>query len=73
MNVADKFTLEEIILVKSCNTKRKDSAILILKKYLMEKYINNYDAGMTEIIHHTFDKLQKLPEQDFIELIDYPI
>lgn len=73
MNVIDNFTLEEIYLVKSCNTNRKDSTIQILKKYLIEKYVNNYDAGMIEIIHNTLDKLQKLQEQDFIELIDYPI
>lgn len=73
MNVIDNFTLEEIYLVKSCNTNRKDYAIQILKKYLMEKYVNNYDSSMIEIIHNTLDKLQKLQEQDFIELIDYPI
>ena len=39
----------------------------------MENYVNNYDAAMTEIIHNTLGKLQNLPEQDFIELIDYPI
>lgn len=73
MGATDSFTLEEIMLVKSCNTKRKDSAIQILKGYLMEKYVNNYDAGMVEIIRNTLGKLRDLPEQDFIELIDYPI
>ena len=83
ITITSKFTLEEIYLIKSCNTKRKDSAIRILKRfkkeiqilnrYRMEKYVNNYDAGMAEIIHNTLGKLRDLPEQDFIELIDYPI
>lgn len=73
ITITSKFTLEEIYLIKSCNTNRKDSVIQVLKGYLMENYVNNYDAAMTEIIHNTLGKLQNLPEQDFIELIDYPI
>lgn len=36
ITITSKFTLEEIHLIKSCNTKRKDSAIQMLKGYLME-------------------------------------
>lgn len=67
MNVTDNFTVEELVLIKSCNTNNKGSAIHILETYL------NMDAVMDEIIQHLIDKLQNVPEQDFIELINYPI
>ncbi len=66
-NVTDNFTVEEIFLILSCNTNNKGSAVQILKTYL------NDDAGMNEIIQHSIDKLQKVSEQDFIELISYQI
>lgn len=67
MNVTDNFTVEELVLIKSCNTNNKGSAIHILETYL------NMDAVMDEIIQHLIDKLQNVPEQDFIKLINYPI
>lgn len=66
-NVTNNFTVEEIVLIQSCNTNNKDSAVHILRTYL------NDDASMNEIIRHSIDKLQKVSEQDFIELINYQV
>ncbi len=64
----DKFTIEEIMLIKSCHTKDKDKAILILKSYLKD-----VGSEMAETIRNTIEKLQKLSQEDFLEAVNYPI
>lgn len=64
----DKFTIEEIMLIKSCNTKDKDKAVLILKSYLKD-----VGSEMAETIRNTIDKLQELNQEDFLEAANYPI
>lgn len=67
--VEDKFTLEEIILIKSCNTKDKEKAIQIL-----DSYLEDVDSEMAEIVQNTINKLKEIQDQkDFLELADYPI
>ncbi|MCI8774746.1 MAG: hypothetical protein HFI50_12620 [Lachnospiraceae bacterium] len=61
------FTLEEIYLIKSCDSDNKSGVIKEL-----EKYLNHVDAGMEEIIHNALDKLYEITDKEFIDLRNYP-
>jgi len=69
--MSEKFTIEEIMLIKSCNTKNKDKVVLILKSFL--KDVKDVGSEMAETIRNTIDKLQELNQEEFLEAADYPI
>lgn len=62
------FTLEEIYIFKTCNTTNKNKSIQVLKTYL-----NTDDSAMKEMVQSVIDKLHKVTEQEFLELINYPV
>lgn len=62
------FTLEEIYIFKTCHTTNKDKSIQVLKTYL-----STGDSVITEITQSIIDKLRKATEQEFFELINYPL
>lgn len=64
----NKFTLEEIYVFKTCHTANKDKSIRVLKTYL-----NTVDYAMKEIIQSLINKLYEATEQEFLELINYPV
>lgn len=61
------FTLEEIYLIKSCDSDNKSGVIKEL-----EKYLNHVDSDMKEIIHNTLDKLYGISDMEFTDLRNYP-
>ena len=63
-----KFTIEEIMLIKTCNTKDKDKAIRIL-----DSYIKDVDPAMVETIQNTITKLKEQNQEEYLEAADYPI
>ena len=67
MDILNDFTIEEIMLIKNCNTRDKKSAIKTLKLYT-----DSEDSGMNETLHNTISKLHGVTEQEFIELLEYP-
>ena len=62
------FTLEEIYIFKTCNTTNKNKSIQVLKTYL-----NTDDSAMKEMVQSVIDKLHKVTEREFLELINYPV
>ena len=62
------FTLEEIYILKTCHTTNKDKSIQVLKTYL-----NTGDFAITEIAQSVINKLRKMTEQEYLELINYPV
>ncbi len=64
----NKFTLEEIYLIKTCNLKTPDRDRIIkeLKGYLDL-------AGMEEIIGKVLDKLEKATEKELQELWEFSL
>ena len=62
------FTLEEIYIFNTCNTTNKNKSIQVLKTYL-----NTDDSAMKEMVQSVIDKLHKVTEQEFHELINYPV
>ena len=63
-----KFTIEEIMLIRSCNTKDKDKAIRIL-----DSYVTDVDPAMAETIQDTIAKLKGQSQEEYLEAADYPI
>lgn len=63
-----EFTIEEIMLIKSCNTRDKDKAIRIL-----DSYIEDVDPAMAETIRNTITKLKRQNQEEYLEAADYPI
>lgn len=68
MDILNDFTIEEIILIKNCNTRDKKSALKTLRTYA-----DSGDPSINEISYHTRIKLRDVTDQEFIELVDYPI
>ena len=64
----EKYTIEEIMLIKSCNTKYKDMAIQILNSYMRD-----VDSEMAKTIQNTIVKLKEQSQEDYLEALDYPI
>lgn len=61
------FTLEEIYLIKSCDSDNKSGVIKEL-----EKYLNYVDSDMKEIIYNALDKLHGISDKEFTDLRNYP-
>lgn len=61
------FTLEEIYLIKSCDS---DYGSGVIKE--LEKYLNYVDSDMKEIIHNALDKLHGISDKEFTDLRNYP-
>lgn len=61
------FTLEEIYLIKSCDSDDKSGVMKELKSYF--KYV---DSDMAEIINNALGKLSKLSDEAFADLRNYP-
>lgn len=61
------FTLEEIYLIKSCDSDNRSGVIKEL-----EKYLNYVDSDMKEIIHNALDKLHGISDKEFTDLRNYP-
>ena len=68
MAITDKFTLEEIYLVKTCNTHDKDMAFLLLQTYL-----SHVPWQMSKTILHLLDKLEVLTDEEFAEIVSFPV
>lgn len=66
MNIMDKFTLEEIYLVKTCNTHDRNMAV-----HLLQTYLNHVPSQMARDIIHLLDKLETLSDEEFAEIITY--
>lgn len=63
-----KFTLEEIYLIRSCNSKCRTKIVNELNKYLK---IN--DATIVEMANNVLTKLNKASDDELLEVIDYPL
>lgn len=61
------FTLEEIYLIKSCDSDNKFGVIKELGKYL-----NYVDSDMKEIVRNALDKLHGISDKEFTDLKNYP-
>ena len=68
MDILNDFTIEEIMLIKNCNTRDKKSALKMLRTYA-----DSGDPSINEISDHTRIKLHDVTDQEFNELVDYPI
>lgn len=68
MAITDKYTLEEICLIKICNTHDKDMAVQLLQTYL-----DNVPSKVVEIINQLVNKLQRLSDEEFVEIVTYPL
>ncbi len=68
MNITDKFTLEEIYLIKTCNTHDKNMAIQLLQTYL-----NHVPPQVAEMIRNLLDRLRELSEEEFAEIVTYSV
>lgn len=66
--IMSNFTLEEIYIFKLCHTTNKDKSIQVLKTYL-----STGDSVIIEITQSVIDKLRKATEQEFLDLINYPL
>lgn len=66
MNIMDKFTLEEIYLVKTCNTHDRNMAV-----HLLQTYLGHVPQQMARDIIHLLDKLEMLSDEEFAEIITY--
>ncbi len=68
MKTLNKFTLEEIYLIRSCNLKTpdKDRIITELSGYLEL-------AGMGEIVRMILGKLENATERELQELWEFPL
>lgn len=63
-----KFTLEEIYLIRSCNSKVRTKIINELNKYLK---IN--DPAIVEMANNALAKLNKASDDELLEVISYPL
>lgn len=63
-----RYTIEEIMLIKSCNTKDKDRAIQILGSY-----IGVVDYEMAKLIRNMITNLKEQSQEEYLEAADYPI
>lgn len=66
--ILNKFTLEEIYLIRTCNLKTPDRDRIIneLKGYLDL-------TGMKEIVERVLDKIKKATERELQELWEFPL
>lgn len=66
--ILNKFTLEEIYLIRTCNLKTPDKDRIIdeLKRYLDLE-------GMEEIVGKALDKLEKITEKELQELWEFSL
>ena len=62
------FTIEEIYLIRSCNSKNKTKIIDVL-----EGYLKSTDFGMVEMADNALAKLKDASDKEFLELINYPL
>ena len=68
MNITDKFTLEEIYLIKTCNTHDKNMAI-----QLFQTYLDHVAPQMAEMIRNLLDRLRELSEEEFAKIVTYAV
>lgn len=64
-----QFTLEEIYLIRSINSKDKKMIIYELKK--IHRKID--DSAIVEMANNVLKKLNKVSEKEFAELMNYPL
>lgn len=67
-NTLNKFTVEEVYLIRTCNLKTPDRERIIkeLEGYLVLE-------GMEKIVRTVLDKLRKATEQELQELWDFSL
>lgn len=63
-----KFTLEEIYLIRSCNSKSRTKIINELNKYLKID-----DPAIVEMANNVLTKLNKASDDELLEVINYPL
>lgn len=66
-NLINNLTVEEVNMVLLCSAKDKEG---IAKE--LQSYLNMARPDMSEIIHHTIEKVHDLTDEELTEVLNYP-